>query len=132
MAPVGTTVIADSDRDTSMPTAVLGGAGSVWKGTVYIRPGSNYNGGFVRATGPRVTPYQRRLIQKEARAFGCWTCGTTSSRIYFGDHYPATSLVKKNGLKGRQVLLPQCPSCSARQGGFVSSLTRKRVNRGMR
>jgi hypothetical protein len=87
----------------------------------------------VRATGPKTNAAQRKFANSEGRRSGCWSCGTKSATHYVADHYPASVFYRKNGIKGRQYILPQCYVCSARQGGFLSrtQMKNKGVNRGL-
>ncbi len=79
-----------------------------------------------------VAPIDRRLRvgeQRELNEFlvtdGCHTCGTrvagTRSGNAVGDHQRPTAL---NYLGLAQRIYPQCAGCSARQGGYISWLTR--------
>ena len=71
----------------------------------------------ITATGTRVTPTQRQDIQTLGKRYGCHTCGTMNpGGTWVGDHQPPTILAGG----GAQVLYPQCPHCSARQGGLLA------------
>lgn len=72
------------------------------------------------------TEEERAEINRIGERHGCHTCGTRNSGIasgnFFGDHQSPTRL---NPSGQNQIVLPQCMSCSVRQGGLVSSTARR-------
>lgn len=89
-------------------------------------------GPFARESIP--DPVGRRLREEEqseinylGRIFGCHTCGSTEPRTrngdHIGDHQRPTSI---NSAGAIQRLYPHCGICSARQGGFLSGILRRK------
>lgn len=80
-----------------------------------------------RNPGRNFTREEREEINRIGREFGCHTCGTTDpgtrSGNFFIDHQIPTGLLLS---PARQSLLPHCMLCSARQGGVVRQIQRRR------
>jgi hypothetical protein len=72
------------------------------------------------------TEEERAEINRIGSRYGCHTCGTlqpgSTSGSFFLDHQSPTRL---NPPGRNQVILPQCMSCSVRQGGLVSSAVKR-------
>ena len=90
---------------------------------VGIGPGRFAAGSIPAGESERPTAAEHREINRIGSETGCHTCGTkdpgTRSGNYVVDHQPPTRL-NYSGLAQR--LYPQCQYCSARQGGWVSSI----------
>jgi hypothetical protein len=95
-----------------------------------IIPGLYFREG-IPARGPErnFNAGERREGNRMFYTHGCHTCGTlepgTPSRNAILDHQPPTGF---NPLGRRQYLLPQCLTCSLRQGGWI----RQNQNKGLR
>jgi hypothetical protein len=95
-----------------------------------IMPGPYFREG-IPARGPERNFYarEREEVNRMFYAHGCHTCGTrdpgTPSRNAILDHQPPTGY---NPLGKAQYLLPQCLTCSLRQGGRI----RHNRNEGLR
>ncbi len=80
-----------------------------------------------RNSGRRFTREERDEVNRIGREFGCHTCGTfnpgTISGNFYIDHQIPTGLLLS---PARQSLLPHCMFCSARQGGVVRQIQRRR------
>ncbi|HLG48341.1 MAG TPA: hypothetical protein VKY24_19005 [Reyranella sp.] len=72
------------------------------------------------------TEEERAEINRIGSRYGCHTCGTlepgSASGTFFLDHQSPTRL---NPSGQNQIVLPQCMSCSVRQGGLVSSTVKR-------
>lgn len=75
-----------------------------------------------RSSNRDFTAREREEINRIGHRYGCHTCGSrdpgTSSGNFILDHQRASRL---NSPDQPQLLFPQCLSCSARQGGLISS-----------
>lgn len=95
----------------------------------------------VQATGPKVTQTQGRRIQHLGERQGCHSCGTAyPASVYIADHivpqefctsympqvFEALDLDEIDW--DEQELRPQCPRCSTRQGGQMSSIRKRAVD----
>jgi hypothetical protein len=86
-----------------------------------IVPGPFFREG-IPARGPErnFRTGERERVNELLRLHGCHTCGThvsgTASGNAFLDHQPPTGY---NPLGKHQLLLPQCASCSGRQGWWI-------------
>ncbi|MEA2346013.1 MAG: hypothetical protein QOF63_4182 [Thermoanaerobaculia bacterium] len=96
-------------------------------GKIGIGPGP-FAGESISARGPErdFTAAERREINRIGSETGCQTCGTTDpgtkSGNFIADHqYP--SAINPDGRAQR--LYPQCATCSAKQGPYVSSMKGK-------
>ena len=81
----------------------------------------------IPARGPErdFTRTERDQINDIGRRNGCHTCGTKDPGTKSGDFIPDHQTPSKlNTNNDPQVLLPQCKTCSARQGGEVRQATR--------
>jgi hypothetical protein len=93
-------------------------------GRLGLGPGP-FAGESISARGPGrdFSAAERREIDRIGSETGCHTCGTldpqTTSRNFVVDHQPPSAL-NWSGIAQR--LYPQCASCSARQGGYVTRL----------
>ncbi|MDY7078092.1 MAG: RHS repeat-associated core domain-containing protein [Chloroflexota bacterium] len=91
------------------------------------RPGA-YARESIASSGSDVTRAESAQIQTLGNRWGCHTCGTRQPSgqygTWVGDHMPPTS--QAGGMP--QQLYPQCASCSARQGGYLSHNTTCFVN----
>lgn len=80
-----------------------------------------------RNSGRRFTREEREEVNRIGRKFGCHTCGTsdpgTKLGNFFIDHQIPTGLLLS---PARHSLLPHCMFCSARQGGVVRQIQRRR------
>lgn len=88
--------------------------------------------GSIPSFSAQATPYQRVLVQRLGRKFGCHHCGTRQllsfGKSFIADHMPPTQIARlRNKALWRQllnwpvqqVLRPQCESCCAIQGSAV-------------
>ncbi|KML07875.1 DNRLRE domain-containing protein [Rossellomorea marisflavi] len=76
------------------------------------------------------TAKERRIINKVGYKYGCHSCGAkspgTKKGNYICDHQPANQLCSPGA---SQRLYPHCKTCSAKQGGIVSGIIRKKKKR---
>ncbi|MGE7885272.1 hypothetical protein [Bacillus sp. NPDC094077] len=68
----------------------------------------------------------RKAINRLGNQYGCHSCGIkkagTKKGNFILDHMPPNSLAGKR----KQRLYPQCNSCSRKQGGRLSTISKKR------
>ena len=87
--------------------------------------GPDTKGPYVRPPNA-TTRAQRALVQGKP----CITCGTTAPRMN-ADHTKPLShqyylgALDKTQYRSPEAVQPQCPTCSARQGGVIAGATRK-------
>ena len=91
----------------------------------YFRPG-RYAVRYVTVKGPTASKKQKKLIQELGKKYRCHTCGRKASRYHL-DHQPVSKLMK---YKVPQRGYPQCPNCSAAQGGHARYLLSRNVHYG--
>jgi hypothetical protein len=95
-------------------------------GAQYLRPGPFSGAGIRINSGTRPTAAQSRANNAQGDELGCHTCGVsvpgTRTGIWVLDHQPASSLNLPKGSEG--LGFPQCTTCSATQGGFISGILR--------
>jgi hypothetical protein len=90
----------------------------------------------VQATGPKVTQTQGRRVQHLGERQGCHSCGTLyPASVYIADHivpkeFCTTYMPQVFEVLGiheidwdELELRPQCPRCSTRQGGKISTIS---------
>ncbi len=88
-----------------------------------IGPG-RYAVDSIPARGPGRSYTQEEIDKnnENGKKFGCNTCGIldpgTRSGNFIRDHQDPSALNQRS----EQIILPQCATCSARQGGFVTRL----------
>ncbi|AOS00322.1 tRNA(Glu)-specific nuclease WapA [Bacillus subtilis] len=97
----------------------------------YLKPGKYAKRSIpARSTSSRLNKKERRVLNKIGNKYGCHTCGRrhpgTKSGNWIADHQPVSKLRKKGQ---RQRLYPHCQTCSGKQGGYTSSILRKRHQR---
>eukprot|EP00056_Hartaetosiga_gracilis_P007508 m.109070 g.109070 ORF g.109070 m.109070 type:complete len:382 (-) comp12725_c0_seq1:1305-2450(-) len=63
---------------------------------------------------------QKKVLQALGKKYGCHSCGTRNATLYHGDHIPPSKVPNEKP----RVFLPQCPTCSARQGVSVKQLVK--------